>query len=206
MKKRMFIMLVVVGLLLGGLVGFNMFKAHMIQQYMANAPVPTATVTAMKADFQQWQPRLTAVGTLRAVRGVDVTTEIAGLVRTHASSPGDEVKSGQVLVELNADADIAPAAFARSGRGSVRHGLRTRQGSSSKPQAISKAQFDADAADLKDKRAQVGRSRQRWSRRRRCARRSRAGWASRTVNPGQYLNTGDKLVTLQAIDPIFVDF
>ena len=58
MKKRMFIMLIVVGLLLGGLVGFNMFKAHMIQQFMANAPVPTATVTAMKADYQQWQPQI----------------------------------------------------------------------------------------------------------------------------------------------------
>ena len=82
MKKRMVIMLVSVGVLLGGLVGFNWFKGYMMQKYMGSAPVPPATVSAMKADYQEWQPQLSAVGTLRAVRGVDVTTEVAGLVRS----------------------------------------------------------------------------------------------------------------------------
>src|ERR1700675_4975078 len=95
--KRMIIMLIAVGLLLGGIVGFNVFKNYMMQKYMASAPVPPATVTAMKADFQQWQPALNAVGTLRAVRGVDVTTEIAGLVRSVEFRSGDEVKAGKVL-------------------------------------------------------------------------------------------------------------
>jgi membrane fusion protein, multidrug efflux system len=72
-------------------------------------------------------------------------------------------------------------------------------------QAISKAQLDADAADLKAKRAQVA------SQAALVAKKSlRAPFAGRlgitTVNPGQYLNTGDKVVTLQAIDPIYADF
>src|SRR5262252_7478242 len=107
MKKRMVIMLLVVGVLLGGLVGFNFFKGYMMQKYMASAPVPTSTVTAMTADYQQWQPQLAAVGTLRAVRGVDVTTEVAGLVRSLEFKSGDEVKAGKVLAELNIDADVA---------------------------------------------------------------------------------------------------
>ena len=60
MKKRMVIMLVVVGVLLGGLVGFNFFKGYMMQKYMASAPIPASTVTAMTADYQQWQPQLAA--------------------------------------------------------------------------------------------------------------------------------------------------
>ena len=76
MSKRMIIMLVVVGLLLGGLIGFNEFKSYMMHKYMASAPVPPATVSAMNVDFQTWQPQLNAVGTLRAMHGVDVTTEV----------------------------------------------------------------------------------------------------------------------------------
>ena len=82
MKKRMTIMLIAVGLLIGGLVGFNFFKGYMMQKYMGKGPQPPATVSAMKAEYQLWQPQLNAVGTLRAVRGVDVTTEVAGLVRS----------------------------------------------------------------------------------------------------------------------------
>src|SRR5512143_752317 len=107
LRKRMVIMLIAVGVLLGGIVGFNLFKGYMIQKYMASAPVPAATVTAMKADFQPWQQQLGAVGTLRALRGVDVTTEIAGLVRTLNFKSGDEVQAGRVLAELNADSEIA---------------------------------------------------------------------------------------------------
>src|ERR1700726_4005187 len=107
MKKRMTIMLIAVGLLIGGLVGFNFFKGYMMQKYMGKGPQPPATVSAMKAEYQVWQPQLNAVGTLRAVRGVDVTTEIAGLVRSINFKSGQEVKAGVVLVQLNADSDIA---------------------------------------------------------------------------------------------------
>jgi len=107
MKKRMVIMLIVVGVVLGGVIGFNFFKGYMMQKYMASAPIPPSTVSAMKADFQEWQPQLSAVGTLRAARGVDVTTEVAGLVRSINFKSGDEVKAGQILAQLNAEPDIA---------------------------------------------------------------------------------------------------
>jgi len=59
---------------------------------------------------QEWQPQLNAVGSLRALRGVDVTTEIAGLVREIRFKSGDEVKAGAVLIQLNADSDLAQLA------------------------------------------------------------------------------------------------
>ena len=204
MKKRMVIMLVIVGVLLGGIVGFNFFKGYMMQKYMASAPVPAATVSAMTAGYQQWQPQLSAVGTLRAVRGVDVTTEIAGLVRSIEFKSGDEAKAGQVLAQLNADSDVAQL-HALEAAADLASTVYERDKAQLAAEVISKAQVDTDAADLKSKRAQVAQQEALVDKKT-----LRAPFAGKlgitTVNPGQYLNTGDKLVTLQTIDPIYIDF
>jgi membrane fusion protein (multidrug efflux system) len=204
MKKRMVIMLVAVGVLLGGLVGFNFFKGYMMQKYMASAPVPSSTVTAMKAEYQQWQPQLSAVGTLRAVRGVDVTSEVAGLVRSLQFKSGDEVKAGQVLAQLNADSDIAQL-HSLDAAADLAATVYERDKQQLAAEVISKAQVDTDAGDLKSKRAQVAQQAALVEKKT-----IRAPFAGKlgisTVNPGQYLNAGDKLVTLQTIDPIYIDF
>ncbi|HSS71739.1 MAG TPA: efflux RND transporter periplasmic adaptor subunit [Casimicrobiaceae bacterium] len=204
MKKRMVIMLVAVGVVLGGLIGFNWFKGYMMQKYMASAPVPASTVTAMKADYQQWQPQLSAVGTLRAVRGVDVTTEIAGLVRSIEFKSGDEVKAGQLLVQLNADSDVAQL-HSLEAAADLASTVYERDKQQLAAEVISKAQVDTDAADLKSKRAQVAQQAALVEKKT-----IRAPFAGKlgitTVNPGQYLNAGDKVVTLQTIDPIYIDF
>jgi len=204
MKKRMVIMLVIVGVLLGGLVGFNFFKGYMMQKYMAGAPIPASTVTAMTADYQQWQPQLAAVGTLRAVRGVDVTTEVAGLVRSVNFQSGDETPSGKVLAELNVDSDVAQL-HALQAAADLAKTVYDRDKAQLDIEVISKAQVDADAADLKSKQAQVAQQQALIDKKS-----IRAPFAGKlgisTVNPGQYLNPGDKLVTLQTIDPIYIDF
>jgi membrane fusion protein (multidrug efflux system) len=107
MKKRMLIMLAIVGLLFGGIFGFQIFKMQMIKKSMASQQIPPSTVSTIRADILPWQPELKAVGTLRAVRGVDVTTEITGLVRSIHFKSGETVRAGQILVQLNADSDIA---------------------------------------------------------------------------------------------------
>ena len=204
MKKRMVIMLVIVGVLLGGLVGFNFFKGYMMQKYMASAPTPPATVSAMTAEYQQWQPQLSAVGTMRAVRGVDVTTEVAGLVRSVGFKSGDEVKAGQVLAQLNADSDIAQL-HSLEAAADLAATVYERDKAQLAAEVISKAQVDTDAGDLKSKRAQVAQQAALVEKKT-----IRAPFSGKlgisTVNPGQYLNAGDKLVTLQTIDPIYVDF
>jgi membrane fusion protein, multidrug efflux system len=204
MKKRMTIMLIAVGLLVGGLVGFNVFKGIMMQKYMGKGGLPPATVTAMKADFQVWQPSLNAVGTLRAVRGVDVTTEVAGLVRSIEFKAGDEVRTGQVLAQLNADSDVAllHSLEAAADLASITY---ERDKAQLAAEVISKAQVDTDAGDLKSKRAQVAQQQAVVEKKT-----LRAPFAGKLgisiVNPGQYLNPADKLVTLQTLDPIYVDF
>jgi membrane fusion protein (multidrug efflux system) len=204
MLKRMAIMLVAVGLLFGGIFGFQLFKARMIQKAMAANKAPPVTVTTMRAERQPWQSELTAVGTLRAVRGVDVTTEIAGLVRALHFTSGNDAKAGQVLVQLNADSDIAQL-HALEAAADLAATVYERDRRQYEAQAISKATLDADAADLKSKRAQVSQQAAIVEKKT-----IRAPFGGRlgitTVNPGQYLNPGDKIVTLQSIDPIYVDF
>jgi membrane fusion protein, multidrug efflux system len=204
MVKRMLIMLAVVGLLFGGIFGYQAFKAHMLKKSMANMQMPPVTVTAIKAELHDWQPQLKAVGSLRAVRGVDVTSEISGLVRTLHFKSGDDVKAGKVLVQLNADSDIAQLRSLQAAAelaGTVY--MRDRQ--QFDVQAISRATLDADIADLKSKRAQVAQQAALVDKKT-----IRAPFTGRlgisTVNPGQYINPGDKIVTLQALDSIYCDF
>ncbi|HTT12458.1 MAG TPA: efflux RND transporter periplasmic adaptor subunit [Burkholderiaceae bacterium] len=204
LAKRMTWMLIVVALVVGGLVGFNVFKGVMIRKFMAQSGIPPATVTTTAVQYQDWRDEMAAVGTLRALRGVDLSTEIAGLVRTVNFKSGQDVKGGDVLVELNADTERAQLAAIKV---AVELATTTlaRDREQLAAQAVSQATVDNDDADLRAKTAQVAQFQSTLDKKT-----IRAPFAGRlgisTVNPGQYLNTGDKIVTLQSIDPICVDF
>jgi membrane fusion protein (multidrug efflux system) len=202
MTKRMLIMVGCV-LLLVAVLAFG--KYLQIQKLIASSPKPGAqVVTAVKATTSEWQPQLTSVGTLAPVRGVDVTTEIAGLVRTVRIKSGDEVKAGQVLFEMNADADIAQQRALQAAADLSATTLK-RDKLQLAAQAISQAQVDNDEADLKNRQALVAQQQALVDKKT-----IRAPFAGKlgitAVNPGQYLNPGDKLVTLQTIDTVYVDF
>ena len=203
-RRRLIIVVVAAGVLLAAIVGFNTWKANFVAQLRLKNAAPPQSVTAATVGFSDWQPEVSAVGSLRAVRGVDVTTEVTGLVRTLRFTSGDDVKAGQVLVELNADAEIAQQ-HALEAAADLSATVYERDKAQYEAQAISKAQLDADAADLKNRRAQAAAQRALVAKKT-----LRAPFAGRlgitTVNPGQYLNTGDKVVTLQAVDPVYVDF
>src|SRR6202521_91700 len=109
----MIIMIFGVILLVAG-IGFVVYRNIMKQIAQGAVPQPPVVVTAMKAAKQEWQPQLNAVGSLSAVQGVDVTTEIAGLVREIRFKSGDEVKAGALLIQLNADTDLATLASVKA--------------------------------------------------------------------------------------------
>jgi len=202
MTKRMLIMVGCVILLIAVL-AFG--KYLQIQKLMASAPKPGAqVVTAVKVTALEWQPQLTAVGTLVPVRGVDVTTEIAGLVRKVHFKSGDEVKAGQVLFEMNAESDIAQLRSLQASADLAATVLK-RDKLQLAAQAISQAQVDNDEAELKSRKALVAQQQALVDKKT-----IRAPFAGKlgisAVNPGQYLNPGDVLVTLQTIDTVYVDF
>jgi membrane fusion protein (multidrug efflux system) len=204
MIKRLLIMLTIVGLLFGGIFVYHAQKKKLMEKSMAGFQAPPATVTTIKAEYQSWQPELKAVGSLRAVRGVDVTAEIAGLVQALHFKSGEETKEGHILVQLNADSDIAQL-HSLEAAAELAQTVYERDKKQLEVQAISQATLDADFADLKSKRAQVAQQEAVVDKKT-----IRAPFAGRlgisTVNPGQYINPGDKIVTLQSLDVIYVDF
>jgi membrane fusion protein (multidrug efflux system) len=204
MRRRLIIVVSSAVALLAVLVGVNLFGQHYAAGLRRANASPPQTVSTAAAELLTWQPEVSAVGSLRAARGVDITTEVTGLVRTLRFKSGDEAREGQVLVELNADSDIAQQ-HALEAAADLSSTVYERDKAQYAAQAISKAQLDADAADLKNKRAQVAAQAALVAKKV-----LRAPFAGRlgitTVNPGQYLNTGDKVVTLQALDPVYVDF
>ncbi|MDE2343152.1 MAG: efflux RND transporter periplasmic adaptor subunit [Betaproteobacteria bacterium] len=203
-KKRMTIMLVLVAILVGGLVAFQIFKSTMIRKFMAASGEPPQTVSTITASRSEWVPEFEAVGSLRAVRGVDISPEVAGTVRQMSFHSGDKAKAGQVLLEMVDDAEKAQLNMLEASA-SLAHITMDRDRAQYKAQAISKAQLDADAADLQSKEAQLAQQKAMLAKKILAAPfEGRLGIS--TINPGQYLNPGDKVVTLQQIAPILVDF
>lgn len=202
MTKRMLIMLGCVLVLIAALaLGFFLH----IKELIANSPKPgPQTVTAAVVSALEWQPQLSSVGTLTAVHGVDISSEVAGQVRTVNFKSGQDVKAGEVLAQLNADLEIAQLSSLQAAADLAAITLKRDQAQLA-AQAVSQTQVDNDMADLKSKDAQVAQQQALVEKKT-----IRAPFTGRigitTTNPGQYLNPGDKIVTLQAIDPIYVDF
>src|SRR5213080_4291497 len=188
--KRMIVMGVAVLALIGVIAGIKVLQIK--RMIAASKPPPPAVVSTAKATSQDWQPELRAVGTLRAVRGADLALDVAGLVTRVNVKSGDEVRQGQLLQQLEAAAALADVTFARA-----RDQLAV--------QVISKADYDQSAADLKAKHAAVTQQEVNVAKKQlRAPFSGRAGIV--TINPGAYLNPGTTIVTLQQLDPIYVDF
>ena len=204
MIKRMIIMLIGVGAVLGGFFAFQNFKAHIIQQVMAKMANPPQTVSTVTASQQDWQPQLEAVGSLRAVNGADLSLEVSGIVGEIDFSSGDDVAKGAVLVRLRADDDVAKLA-ALQATADLAQVTYDRDMKQWKAQAISQAAVDSDTFNLKNARAQV--EQQKATVDKKILRAPFAGHLGiRAVDVGQYLNAGTTVVTLQALDPIYIDF
>ena len=204
MTKRMIIMLIAVAVVLGGVFGFQVFKANIIKHVMASLANPPQTVSTVTAGYQQWQPAVSAVGTLRAVNGAELSLQLAGIVSELDFKSGDDVRAGQVLLRLRTDDDVAKlqALQATAELAQITYDRDRKQ---LQAQAISRATLDSDAASLKNNHAQV--AEQQAVVDQKILRAPFAGHLGiRAVDLGQYLAAGTQVVTLQALDPLYLDF
>jgi membrane fusion protein (multidrug efflux system) len=204
LNRRMTVMLVSVFILLGLIVGFNLLKTFMFNRFMSSMGMPPATVTTIVVEKQEWQPKMNSVGNIRAFRGVDLSTEVGGLVVNVPIKSGIDVKEGDLLIKLNDSADVAQLS-SLSAMADLAKVINERDKAQLTIQAISKNVYDTSTADMKAKQAQVEQQKALIAKKN-----LKAPFSGRvgivTINPGQYVNPGDKLLTLQTIDPIFVDF
>ena len=204
MVKRMIVMLVVTGLIVTGL-GFVKFKQIQtaVAQGAAFQPPPEA-VTTIVATEENWPSSLTAIGSVAAVRGVTVSADLSGVVVEIRFESGQAVREGDVLAVLDTRQERAQMAAAEAQRDLARINF-TRLEGLLKERVVSQAEFDRATAEQRQTDARVGEIGAAIERKT-----IRAPFTGvlglRQVNLGQYLSGGDPLVTLQALDPIYVNF
>ena len=203
MLKRMVLLLaattVVVAVL--GYVKFREFAAA--GKGMSFQPPPEA-VTTIVARNGNWPATLSAIGTVAAVQGVTVSADLPGVVDGIEFDSGQSVREGDVLVRLDTRQEEAQLAAAQSQRELARVNYQRLEGLVSEG-AISRAEYDKAAADQKQTDAGVGEIRATIARK--IIRAPFSGILGiRQVNLGQYLASGDRIVVLQSLDPIYVDF
>lgn len=193
----------VLGLL--GALGYAKYRNVMAAMAMGEvfAPPPAAVTTA-KVQRGEWQPTLRAIGTLEAVQGVTVAADLAGVVKELKFESGGTARAGDVLVRLETDQEQAALASAEAMRDLMIVSLR-RQKDLLEKKATSQSDYDSADAQFRQAEANVASSKAMIARK--TIRAPFAGQIGiRKANLGQYLRDGDPVVSLQAIDPIRVNF
>lgn len=202
--KPMIIMLLAVGVVFGAVFGFEILKAKLIHKALAKLRNPPQTVSTVVARSQPWRSKLEAVGSLRAVNGANLSFQVQGIVSALHLKSGSDVKKGDPLVELSAADDIAhlDSLKATAGLAQVNY---DRDRTLVTGDTVTQQTVDTDLATLKSDRAQVEQQQ------------ALVGYKTlkapfsgrlgiREVDLGQYIAAGMPVVTLQQLDPIYVDF
>ena len=197
--------------MLVGVVGFlaviSTVKFKQVQTAIAQAssfqPPPEA-VTTLVAREEHWPSTLSAIGTVAAVHGVTVSADLPGVVGTIAFESGRAVAAGELLASLDARQERAQLAAAEAQRELAELSLERVRGLRDQG-IVAAAEFDRVLAEHKQAEARVGEIRATIERKQ-----VRAPFAGilglRQADLGQYLNAGDPIVSLQSLQPIYVDF
>jgi len=204
MIKPLVILLLVVAIVLGGILGWQAFIGSMIRKGMSAAARAPQTVSSVTAANTSWQAQIRAVGSLRAVRGADLSAQASGVVDEIEFESGNDVPAGKLLLRLKPNDDFAKLEQLQAAAELAAQSLKRDQEQFA-AQAISQATLDTDVSTLKSSRAQV--AAQQALIEEKIVKAPFAGRLGiRQVDLGQYLTAGTAVVTLQALDPILVDF
>ena len=206
--KRTIVFSVVFLLLVGLVGGFAYFqyvmKPELIKSAIAKAVPPPITVSTTTAKTETWGPRIPAIGTFTAVQGIDIAPQVGGLVRAIHFDSGQQVETGAPLIELD---DFVEQADLKSNQAQLRKSeldlnrqkeLLTRGNTPQSNYDSALASRDTAAAALERTKAVIAQKNIR------APFRGRLG--IRKVSLGQYVSPGTPLVSLQKLDPIYVDF
>ncbi len=216
--KRMIIMLIIAAILIGGVAWFQHFKNTMIAKAIKGMQNPPQTVSTVVAQMSSWQPQIEAIGNLHASQQATLSPQSAGVVTALHFESGQKVRAGQLLAQVNDAPQRAQLAQLQAQVGQVQAQLDLalvnlkRDQEQFKIQAVAQAVVDSDEANVKALQAQLKALSEQIN-----AQKAVVAQASivapfsgvlgiRQVNLGQYLAPGTPVVTLQALDPMDIDF
>lgn len=203
LRRRMLIMLAVVLLIVLMLGGYKAFSIYQ-QIQMFSAPKPPVSIAAAAAVERSWQERLPAVGSLKALQGVELSLETAGTVKALYFESGQPVKAGQLLLELDSSEETALLGTAQADLGLARVDFG-RGGQLVGSQAISRGEYDRLRAQFQRNQAVVDQLKASLAKK--SIRAPFSGTIGiRQVDIGDYLASGTVIATLQDLSSLYVDF
>ncbi len=200
------ILLCVAGVVLvfGVLAGIKTLQIRAMMKQGKQMKMPLEVVTAAKAQPDSWESLITAIGSLEAVQGVVVTAEMTGKVTAIAFEPGTRVKAGDLLVQQDVSAETAQLRAAEAAVALARINFE-RSKKMLETKVVAESSYDNAEAQLKQAQAQADNIRAAIAKKTIKAPFSgRLG--IRLVNIGQIIKEAEAIVSLQALDPIFVNF
>ena len=203
MTKRMLLVLLALGLVLGAMFGWKYYQAQKMAA-LASMPPPPASVSAAYVQTETWQPYLAAVGSLVAYQGILVTTEVAGKVSAIRFESGQQVAAGTLLLQLDDSVDQAQLEGIVAERRMADLQFKRRE-ELLDSKTISRSDVDEARLRLENAIAGLATKEAQIAKKRITA--PFSGWLGiRQVDLGEYLQPGAAIVPLDAMDPIYVDY
>ncbi len=204
MKRPYVIVSVLLLLVAGGLYSFARLRAKLIHDYLAAAALKPVVVDIARVETSQWDNSVDTIGSLVAVQGIDVASEVSGVIKILAFTPGTSVESGQLLVQLVADVEAVTLQDANA-RLELAQSNATRLADLQQGQIASRASYEQALAQLADARSNVERSQLALERKSIRAPFTGTIGISR-VGVGQYINPGAIIASLEDIGKLYVNF
>ncbi len=202
--RFVFIGIIVALPIVGGLIGVKMLQFSAMGEAAAHQVMPPEPVNAIDVREVLWQPRVSSVGTVMAVQGTVVSTETAGIVREIRFEAGSVVQAGDVLAQLDVDVEETQLRVAEASAELARRSFKRAEGLIG-DRNISRADYDEASVSLRQAEAQVDNIRALIDKK--TVRAPFTGKLGiRRISVGQFLERGSPIVSLQSLDPVYVDF
>ena len=204
MKKRIFLTLIGLVLLIAVLSGIKALQIDKMIEASSQFVQPPEPVTTAKVISVSWENVLPSIGSLTAVQGVTIATELPGKVVEIVFTPGSRVKKGDLLLRQDTSSEEAQLPGAEASLTLSSRNL-SRAKSLIAEEMISQSQLDTAQANFQQAQAAVDNLRSQIAKKTvRAPFSGRLG--IRQINLGQSLREGDAIVSLQTLSPIYVDF
>lgn len=204
MKKWIASAIIIAILVFGSVIGFNMYKAKMIKEYLASLPIPEFSVTAVTVKAEDWTPHLKAIGFIEPIQGVTVSNEVAGKVVDIDFVSGQQLKAGDPLVYLDSEVEKANLKASKARMPAAERNYKRMQALLKKGSA-SQGQVDDAEADYLALKGEIESYQATITRR--IIRAPFDGIAGlRNVYMGEYLSSGTNIVRLEDISRMQIRF
>src|SRR5438874_8227625 len=186
------------------LIIFGIKALQIVKMATTKQPVPVATVTSVPVKEEDWAPTLTSVGTVSAVQGATVSTELGGTVSEIKFENGGVAKKGDVIMKLDASQEEALLRSAEAEADLARTDLERSCGLAAQ-KVVSKAELDAAESKFRRLNAIVDQMRSNIAKKTIVAPFD-GQLGIRQMNVGQMINAGQQVVALTSLDRVYVDF